>query len=98
MNIKGGIYYYIYATILQEQNTGNSLFYLDFGFAEDYVWEMDWKRNILRSDAGRLLPEKARELIRKAEHDFVEVVRDIRGGERNGCRHEEERDDWDEEC
>lgn len=44
-------------------------------------WKMDWKRNIMRSDAARLLPEKAKELIRKAEADFAGAVQEIRNGQ-----------------
>lgn len=35
----------------------------------------------MRSDAARLLPEKALELIRKAERDFASLTREIQENE-----------------
>jgi hypothetical protein len=38
---------------------------------------MDWKRDMMRSDAARRSPEKAKEIIRKTEESFRDVVEEI---------------------
>jgi hypothetical protein len=41
---------------------------------------MDWKGDMMRSDAARLLPKRARELIAHAERMFQEVKAEILNG------------------